>query len=208
MPTSEDIALVQRVLDGVEGANVGLTRRITPAIQAEISHLLLRMAPTQGRSARQELDDLVQETFVALFDRGLKRLRDWDPSRGCTLETYVRMVARSRALDILRSRRRSPWQGEETALDDAEGPGDDRPDHETVVLARESLVVLEKRLHELLGPRDYSMFLGLFVEGMLPADVAAALGMTPAAVYQWSSRFRRHTLPNLLRAVLGAPEPA
>ena len=52
------------------------------------------------------------------------------------------------------------------------------------------------------------MFLGLFVEGMLPADVAAALGMTPAAVYQWSSRFRRHTLPNLLRAVLGAPEPA
>ena len=143
----------------------------------------------------------------ALFDRENKRLRDWDPTRGCTLDTYVRMVARSKALDILRSRRRTPWQHDDAELDDGEGPSDERPDHESIVIAKESLGMLARILHELLGPRDYSLFFGLFVDEQSPVDVAAAMGMTPAAVYQWSSRFRRHMLPRLIRVILGDPQP-
>lgn len=207
MATNDDRGLVQRALDGGAGAVDLLVRRIAPAIQAEISHLLMRMAAPQGRSPRQELEDLMQDAYLALFERGAKRLAGWDPSRGCTLDSYVRMVARTRALDVLRSRRRTPWLGE--SADDAETDTtlEAADDHEAVVLAKEQLAAVERHLHELLQPRDYSMFVGLFVEERAPADVAAALGMTPAAVYQWSSRFRRNILPRLVDAVAQAPAP-
>ena len=72
---------------------------------------------------------------------------------------------------------------------------------------------IQAQLHEMLRPRDYAMFVSLVVEELSVSDVAAAMGMTQAAVYQWSSRFRRNILPRLVAAVEGEgdgpqPEPA
>lgn len=210
MPAADDMELVRRALDGVPAAVRDLVKRIAPALQAEIALLLMRLAPVHGRSPRQELEDLVQDAFVALFDRASRRLAGWDPARGCTLDSYVRMVARSRALDVLRSRRRSPWKDEDPP-DDLDETANDGGALDQLVLARGTLVALERQLQDLLGPRDYSLFVALFVEELPPNDVAAALGLTPGAIYQWSSRFRRHTLPRLAAALGEAParaEPA
>ena len=206
MATNDDIGLVQRaVAHSGTGVN-DLARRSAPAIQAEIAHLLMRMAPAQGRNPRQDLADLMQDVYVALFEREARRLAAWDPTRGCTLDSYVRLVARSRALDVLRSRRRTPWQSDGLDTSDVDEPAESDSDNETVMFAREALQAVERRLHELLSPRDYAMFIGVFVEELSTADVAAALGMTPGAVYQWSSRFRRNVLPGLLRLVDEGPE--
>jgi len=213
MATEDDIALVRRALERPPSGSDELIRRIAPAIHVELAHLLMRMAPAQGRSARQELDDLIQDAYLALFDRSAKRLAGWDPSRGCTLDSYVRMVARTRALDVLRSRRRTPWQAE--GVDTAELEAQTMPDsdHDRILCARETLVRIQAQLHEMLRPRDYAMFVSLVVEELSVSDVAAAMGMTQAAVYQWSSRFRRNILPRLVAAVEGEgdgpqPEPA
>jgi RNA polymerase sigma factor (sigma-70 family) len=198
MATEEDRALVQRALERAPGGADELIRRIAPAVHVELAHLLMRMAPAHGRSARQELDDLIQDAYLALFDRSAKRLAGWDPSRGCTLDSYVRMVARTRALDVLRSRRRSPWQAEGVDTAELEAQAVPDADHDRVLCARETLVKLQAQLHELLRPRDYAIFVSLVVDEVAVADVAAAMGMTPAAVYQWSSRFRRNVLPRLV----------
>lgn len=205
MPTADDIELVRRALEGAPSSGRDLIDRIGPAIHAEIGQLLMRLAPAHGRSARQEVEDLVQDAFLALFDRASKRLAGWDPERGCTLDSYVRMVARSRALDVLRSRRRSPWKDEDPP-DELETASNDGGALDHRVLARGTLLALERQLQDLLAPRDYTLFVALFVEELPPNDVAKALGLTPGAIYQWSSRFRRHTLPRLA-ASLGEAQP-
>lgn len=208
MPTTEeDLALVRRALDRAPGGADALIRRIAAAVHVELAHLLMRMAPAHGRSARQELDDLIQDAYLALFDRSAKRLAGWDPSRGCTLDSYVRMVARTRALDVLRSRRRTPWQSDGVDTAELEAQVLPEADHDRVLCARETLVQIQAQLHALLRPRDYTMFVSLVVEELAVVDVAAAMNMTPAAVYQWSSRFRRNVLPRLVAAIEGGPEP-
>lgn len=203
MSTEEDLALVRRALDRAPGGADDLIRRIAPAVHIEIAHLLLRMAPAHGRSSRQDLDDLIQDAYVALFDRSARRLAGWDPSRGCTLDSYVRMVARTRALDVLRSRRRTPWQSEGVETAELEEQPLPEADHDRILCARETLVRLHAQLHDMLRPRDYAMFISLVVEEVQVADVAAAMGMTAAAVYQWHSRFRRNVLPRLVAAIEG-----
>ncbi len=202
---NDDIELVRRALEGTRADRAGLVRRIQPGIHAEIACLLMRMAPVRGRNPRQELEDLVQEAFLKLFDRDRRPLAGWDPARGCTLDSYVRLIARNRALDVLRSRRRTPWQNDGPETEEIEHTGESLPDPEDIVLARETLATLDSQLHELLAPREYSLFVSLYVEELPPVDVAAALGMSAAAVYQWSSRFRRNVLPRLLAAL---DEPA
>jgi RNA polymerase sigma-70 factor, ECF subfamily len=204
----DDGALLIRALAGEREATTKLVRRLRPPIQAELAHLLLRVAPAQGRSARQELEDLVQEVFIALFDRGKKLLSSWDPARGRSLESYVRLVARSRALDVLRSRRRSPWQTEPMDHDQIEELAEPAaPQQAERAVAREKLIALQRALPEMLSSRDFSLFVALFVEERPPADVAIDVGMTAGAVYQWSSRFRRQTMPRLLRMLdEGPPE--
>lgn len=206
MPAADDMELVRRALEGEASAKQQLAKRLESPLQAEIAQLLMRLAPAHGRSARQELADLVQDAWLALFDRKWRRLAGWDPARGCTLDSYVRMVARSRALDVLRSRRRTPWKDEDPP-DDLDATTDDGRPLAPLLLARDTLLALEAHLLE-LGPRDYSLFVAVFVEELPTADIAAAIGLTPGAVYQWASRFRRHVLPRLAAAVgeTSAPE--
>jgi RNA polymerase sigma factor (sigma-70 family) len=206
-PHEDDSALLGRALAGERDATAALVRKLRPPIQAELAHLLMRVAPAQGRSARQELEDLVQDVFIALFDRAAKLLQSWDPERGRSLESYVRLVARSRALDVLRSRRRSPWQAEpmdHEQIDElAEPAAALQTDH---TAARERLDALQRALPALLSTRDFTLFVALFVEERQPADVAIDVGMSAGAVYQWSSRFRRQMMPRLLRIIDDGPE--
>lgn len=205
-PHDDDSALLGRALAGEREATSTLVRRLKVPIQAELAHLLLRVAPAQGRSARQELEDLIQEVFIALFDRSKKLLSSWDPARGRSLESYVRLIARSRALDVLRSRRRSPWQAEPMDHDQIEELAEPAaPQQAERTVAREQLIALAHALPMMLSTRDFNLFVALFVEERPPADVASDIGMTAGAVYQWSSRFRRQMMPRLLRLIDEGP---
>jgi hypothetical protein len=54
----------------------------------------------------QALDEIEQRVWVALWDRGGRRLRTWDPERGC-LATYLALVTREQ----VRRWRRQRWGG-------------------------------------------------------------------------------------------------
>jgi RNA polymerase sigma factor (sigma-70 family) len=194
--------LIETALQGDRDATRRLVAVLRPEIVAEIGHLLVRVSATDGRSAKQERDELVQDTFVALWERRGELLRRWDPARGRSLQSYVRLVARSRALDILRSRRRTPWHVRPMDHDElAELTPPVEPPQSPTTFAREDLVRLQTLLAERFSARDWHIFYGLCVEERPPKDLAGELGVSVDAIYQWRSRFRRDTLGELARAL-------
>ena len=199
-----DRDLIRDALEGQAAATRTLVRRLRPVVQTEVGHLLMRCAPAQGRSARQEVEDLVQEVFTRLWDADGKLLRQWAPERGRSLDSWVRLVARSRALDLLRSRRRTPWADEPTADAELERQPGEASTTDTVI-ARDALARLQMRLQEKLNDRDWLLFLAVVVEQTPVKQVAAETGMSPDAIYQWRSRFSRNVLPQLARELEEAP---
>ncbi|MEM7158603.1 MAG: sigma-70 family RNA polymerase sigma factor [Myxococcota bacterium] len=190
--------LVREALAGDRTATRTLVARLRPAIQAEVAHLLLQSRRNGGRPSRQALEDLVQDVFAALWSNRGVLLTRWEPSRGRSFESYVRLVARSRALDVLRSRRRTPRQEEPTTADaleaatPAQGAG-----QVGQVAARQTLERLQQRMRQQFSARDWQLFTSLFTEHCSVQQVSEEVGMSTAAVYQWRSRFVRKVLPKL-----------
>jgi len=107
-----------------------------------------------------EVDDLVQEVFLAAF-RKLKDLRDRRTFGG-----WLAMIARNRAHDFHRDRRVTEELDEQVVCDS--------PDR---IEALEALRLMDKL------PEAYRETLILrFVEGMSGAEIAARTGLTPASV--------------------------
>ena len=88
---ADDGALVRAASRGDTAAFSALYDRHAP----QVFGLLLRMLP-----ARQEAEDALQETFL----RAWRNLDGYRPEL-CSVLGWITMIARSRALDILRGRR-------------------------------------------------------------------------------------------------------
>lgn len=174
-----------------------LVTQLTPVVQARVARTLLRRRSRSGADARTFMEDLVQDTFVALLqDRG-KLLRAWNPERGLRLESFVALVAEQRVLATLRSRRKNPWT-DELAVDDGDldlHAGSD-PGPELRALSREALQSLLDEVRARLSPMGLELFMALVVREESVAAVCERTRLSTSAVHAWSSRLRRlvHTL--------------
>ncbi len=129
-----------------------------------------------GRVPRRDVDDLVQEVFIAAYRR-IGELRDAAAFGG-----WIATIARNRATDYLRRSR------EQAELPD-ELPGGDPIETETMAV----LDVVRKL------PEAYrETLLMRLVEGMSGAEIAERSGLTPASV-----RVNLHRGMKLLREQLG-----
>jgi RNA polymerase sigma-70 factor, ECF subfamily len=140
-------------------------------------HVRLVHAVLLARVPRRDVDDLVQEVFIAAYVR-IGELRDPAAFGG-----WIATIARNRATDYLRQAR------EQIALPE-ELPGGDPIEAET-------LAVLDaiRRL-----PHAYrETLLMRLVEGMSGAEISERTGLTPASV-----RVNLHRGMKLLRERLGA----
>ncbi|MCA9683268.1 MAG: sigma-70 family RNA polymerase sigma factor [Myxococcales bacterium] len=182
---------VARALDGDRQAMRALVERLLPVVQAEVGFALMRGAAVERRDHRQDVRDFAQEVFVQLLSQGGKTLRSWDPERGRSLESFVRLVARRQVAAILRSGRRNPWAEKPMADDElepalpAEQSGSARLD------SAKRLERLVLALRERLDDRGLLLFEMLYVEERSVEEVMAATEMTRDAVYAWRSRFRK-----------------
>ena len=196
--TRED---VKRTLAGAPADVARLIERLTPVIQARVARGLLqrRRGAASGRSVRQEVEDLTQEVFAALFaDRG-KVLRSWQPERGLSLANFVGLVAERQTASILRSGKRSPWKEDPTLTEDLDGSDLGSGPDETAA-SRQVLRRLHERLTEELSPLGRQLFDLIFLRELTVPEVESQTGMSPEAIYAWRSRLRR--LANKLRADL------
>jgi RNA polymerase sigma-70 factor (ECF subfamily) len=178
---------VWSALAGDAAAMHWLVALLSPVIQARVARALLRRA-CGGRSTRQEVEDMTQEVFVALFEDGGKVLRSWEPDRGMSLANFVGLVAEREAVSILRSGRRSPWTEDPTLSEELERPSDDAVGPEARMASQELLAAILDQMRAALSPKGLDLFERLYVREESVEAVCAATGMSHDAVYAWRSR--------------------
>ncbi|HLL52268.1 MAG TPA: hypothetical protein VK447_01895 [Myxococcaceae bacterium] len=183
--------LVERALSRDREALRSLVEVLTPVVQSRVARALLRRATAAaGRSIRQEVEDLTQEVFAALFAENGRALRAWDPTRGLSLINFAGYVAERQVASILRTARRSPWTEDPTLAEEMDRPAD-APDLELRLASRQALLALLDRLRQELSPLGLSLFDQLFVQQRSVAEVCEGTGMSRDAVYAWQSRLGR-----------------
>lgn len=180
---------MQAALDGDREALAALVRELLPVVKVEVGVALVRRASPRRRDARQDVDDFSHEVMLHLLaDRG-RLLRMWDPDRGRSLASFVRLIARQRVARILHGHRGNPWSDEPTGPDDLEPMTEvDRDDR--ILESREELRALLERLRAHLNERGLTLFQRIYVEQRQISEVAAELGMTREAVDAWNTRTR------------------
>lgn len=132
---------------------------------------------------------MVQEVFLFLVANDGAALRAWDPARGRSLPSFVRLVARHRVLSFLRSGRRSPWTEEPTLLSDM--TLEPTPSPESEVGLREEAQRIVEELQKVLTPRGRKLFEEIYLEERSVAEVCARHGLSRDALYAWRTRTRR-----------------
>jgi RNA polymerase sigma-70 factor (ECF subfamily) len=194
-----DRELVGRCVAGDRSARRELAARLLDAIQREVAIVLRRRASEQHRDARQDVLDLVQDVLVCLFERDAQELRRWDPARGRSLGSFVRLVARRRIARVLGQRRGNPWL-------DVTTDGDTDPTDDTVeqrLEQRADLDAVLDLLYASMDTRDAELFEMLFIEELDADEVGRRMAMTPGAVNAWRYRMRKLARAAERRIVVG-----
>lgn len=178
---------VHSALEGDRAALTGLVRALLPVIKVEVGVALVRRALPQRRDARQDVDDFAQDVLLYLLADGGRLLRQWDPERGRSLPSFVRLIARQRVSRVLHGHKGNPWS--EEAVEDVEPVMEvDRDDR--VLESREELRALLERLRAHLTERGLVLFEEIYVQQRPIAEVARELGMSREAVDAWNTRTR------------------
>lgn len=193
---------IRRACQGERRALGTLVDTLLPVIKVEVSVALRRRASARGRDARQDVEDFVQDVMVHLLADGGRVLKRWDPERGRSMSSFVRMVTRHRVARVLEGFKGNPWSGEPTEDEHLEGMKADRSGTFRRLESRARLARLLEQLRARLNERGLRLFHLLYVEQRPIAEVCEMEGMTRAALDQWNSRLRR-----MVRG-LGAEEAA
>lgn len=175
---------------------------IVPVVQARVARVLARTRPANGVAARQELHDLMQEVFVALYEDDARVLRAWDAARGLSLLNFVGLIAERQTVSLLRSGKRSPFRDTPSELEELDRALEPEVQLEPSVISRDMLLQLVERLRESLSVRGLDLFYRLFVDSETVEEISADTGMSADAIYAWRSRLGK--LIRVLAADLSA----
>ena len=184
--TRDDIL---RALAGDRTALTALVGAVLPAIKVEAAMALVRRAGAQRRDPRQDIEDFAHDVLVHLLADGGKLLKLWDPRRGRSLASFVRLITRQRVSRALHGHRGNPWGDDPTEATDLESLVG-RDEGGRLLESREELRSLLERLRAHLDERGLVLFQRIYVEQVAIAEVAAELGMSREAVDAWNSRIR------------------
>jgi RNA polymerase sigma-70 factor, ECF subfamily len=185
-PASDDLQLIQTCIQGKADAWRTFIMRYSPLVYYVIRKVLY------ARSAdvsREELADLHNDIFTSIIDRQGRKLRQYEGKNGCSVSSWVRVIAVRAAIDHLKKRRDAASLSDEAVSGEAE---------RTALAAATPLTILENQeqqqlLRELideLPPKD-QLFIRLFYfEGLPPAQIARTLRSNTNAVYSRGNYLR------------------
>ncbi len=185
-------ARIALACDGDDEQLEALVDALLPAIRLEVTYSLRRRARIRGRDAAQDVDDFVQDVMVHLLSDGGRRLRSWEPERGRSLRSFVRLLTRHRLSRVLEGYRGNPWEGgaaEEPDLVDRQATESEQAFDRA--LSRQQLQRLMQRLRARFNERSLQLFELIYVEQRSVPEVCEAMSMTRAAVDQWNVRLRQ-----------------
>lgn len=185
--TREDIDGACR---GDSDALTSLVTELLPVVKVEVVVALHNRAGAVGRDARQDVEDFVQDVMLHLLDNGGRVLQGWDPARGRSLRSFVRLVTRHRVARVLQGFRGNPWGAEAMEREHLERLAADTGVFRRLA-SRDKLAWVLDKLWARLDERGQGLFQMLYVEQRPMSEVCESMQMSAAAVRQWTARLRR-----------------
>ena len=131
-----------------------------------------------------DLEDLHNTVFLNFFEQGCKKLRQYEGKNGCSLGTWIRIVAVRIVLNHLRKKGVDAltWEKKRTALDEMPELKGDGADPLAAMDREERDRILQDGVRS-LPPRD-RLFMKLHIDQGLPVeDVASTLGISVQNAY-------------------------
>lgn len=192
------LLLISAAIRGQRKALNELIDLLTPVIQFRAARAVLKYFPAHSNiDVKSEVEDLTQEIFALLFQHQGKLLRQWQPSKGASLQNYVGLITQRRAINLLRSRKKidaHEQQSEEAYLEisSVENP-------ESTTISEHIFEALIKKLLPSLTQNGKQIFYLLFIKQLPIVDVSKMLDMNEQAVYAWKSRLREKSRTILKR---------
>lgn len=182
-PTDRDI--IDGCINGDRALRDLFVRRFSNLVYGAIQGVFkVRQRPM----VREDLDDLHNSVFMVLFDRDCRKLSQYEGRNGCSLASWVRMIAVRHVLDDFRKQGHAYMVNEDIEdLEFLDGVVPAEPGPETRIDAKERLVIIEQALEEML-PRD-RLLIRLHCFDELPLEqVARMMDVSANTVYSVKSR--------------------
>ena len=178
-PTAE---LLRACIRGDAGARKRLVEEYSGIVSYGVSVIFQQF----GRpSRREEIEDLCQDVFLALFDQDARKLRQYQGRNGCSLASWIRVVANRLTIDRLRREGRTISLDDPNNMDSArvrEAEPDARPGPEPLVEEAQRAAKVREMIGQL--PAKDQLFVRLFYfQGMPIEEVAETIGITTNAAY-------------------------
>ena len=186
-----DLELVERCVAGEPGAWRQFVDRFAPTVRA-LARRYLRLHGRMADSA--ELDDVVQDVFLAVTRREFRLLKNYDPTY--TFKTYLGVITRTEVHRVLRKKR--PLLGGPAELERAAPAGADASVEAERTEEREVLATAMDELPD----RDAEILRLRFLREMDYKAIASTLRIPEASVGQTLFRAKQRLLDKL-RAILG-----
>jgi RNA polymerase sigma factor (sigma-70 family) len=187
-PGAHDATLVHKAMVKDPDAVRALVRRLGPVVYGRVAKALARRRGTShGRDVSQEVEDLAQEVFLALFEHDARALRAWQPARS-PLGAFVALLTDHHVHATFRSGKRRPWSDALDSLEDADTYAADSVGTEARLASAQTLDWVLDSLRAELSPKGFDVFTRLYVHEQSVETVAQELNMTVDALYAWRSR--------------------
>lgn len=184
------VPTVQRALSGETIAVEWLIDYLSPIVHYRVARVVRRRRPDLSASClRSCVEDLVQEILMILFS-GSSVLKDWEPSRGLTLESFVDMVARRRSLSLLAAKHRYPSE-ERVGEPEVMGCEETNVGPELRAMSSERLQRLLSHLRAELSTESWKIFELVWLKEIGPKEIAERTGLSRDALYARISRIRK-----------------
>ncbi|MBN1842464.1 MAG: sigma-70 family RNA polymerase sigma factor [Deltaproteobacteria bacterium] len=201
--SAEDHRLLFKCLSGDRTASETLVRRFSELVYGSVQYTLMAKDVSFNR---QDLEDLHNTVFLRLFEQGCKKLRQYQGKNGCSLASWIRVIAVRTVLDHLRKNGVDAmvWQKKRIPLEELpELKADDiefKAQYEKAEQGRLLRVGVQR-----LPPRD-RLFMKLhFDHGLSAAEVAEAMQLSIGNVYTIKHRVIQRLKSHVASAMNNSP---
>jgi RNA polymerase sigma factor (sigma-70 family) len=199
----EDRRLLARFLSGDRSAAETLVRRFSNLVYRAVQHTLLtKHVPFE----KHDLEDLHHTVFLQLFEQGHKKLRQFRGENGCSLASWIRLVAVRIVLNELRKKgvdsiARQQMQVPLEEISELKGTQEEAS---ALMLKAEQEHLVKEGLKNL--PPRYRLFVKLhFFQGLSLEDVAGAMQLSRENAYTIKHRAIQRLRELLVPAMNGKP---
>lgn len=189
---AEDTELLAACVAGDRRALDAFVTRYSRLVYFHVNNTLRRL---QGRLDVERADDLYQQVFVMLLEDDRRRLRLYDPEKGCSVASWIRIITIRAVINALRGTRAM------LSLDDEARPmplADEDADPFSALTAggEQRWEAQLPQLAEQLSGSDRLLLELIYHRRMDASAIAAALQIKRAHVYVRKNRLirrlRRH----------------